>query len=179
MKKSTNTVLIGFIIDNFRSKLIDIFSRAGPDNQYPQTPFTHINSIKSLFQTIFKDEITDNISEKVDMVSSSLSTLIFILIKFNNYMKILKNEDKINEPTNSLFLFNPSSAQLLLNYGTKALGLNKKIKENIDALTHQINAMDKSHPNLVSLQVKQNQSLMIQDSLSRVKELIKELKSYI
>ena len=178
MKKSTNTVIIGFIIDNFRSKLIESFSRAG-DNQYPQTPFTHINSIKSFFQSIFKDEITDNISEKVDMISSSLSTLTFILIKFNDYMKTLKNEDKINEPANSSILFNPANAQLLLNYGTKALGLNKKIKENIDALAHQINAMDKSHPNLISLQVKQNQSLMIKDSLSRVKELVKELKSYI
>ena len=155
------------------------FSIAGPDNQFPQTLFTHIDIIKSILESTFKDDSTENISEKVDLISSGLNTLIFILIKFNNYMKASNKEDKISQPTNYIDLFNPINAELLMKYGTKALGINKKINENIDMLTHQINAMDKSHPNLISLQVKQNQSLMIKDSLSRIDELVKELKSYI
>jgi len=175
IKKSTNNALAGHVMDEFRNKFMNVMKKYDPLNPGQTTsPYSSLSNVKTFLDFSLKEENANFLFDRSDLVSSGLNTLIFILIKFNNYMK---NVDKSKANENTAELFTPKNAEAIIKYANKAIAFNQKLNEEINGIASQTATFDKDHPNLDSLNARHNQLLLVKDAISRVEELVSELKT--
>jgi hypothetical protein len=173
-----NLALAAHVLDEFRSAFVKVLNSGEPAKQYSiESPFTSVINLK-YFMDFAVNDTTDGFSERIDTLASALNTLIFTMIRYTAYFMTIKKKVYTEEDQFSENLFHPNTCKLLVDYCQKVLAVEKAVDKNYDSLQAQAESIKENSQNKDQILVKQNQLLLIKNSLVRLEDLTEELNKH-
>jgi len=173
-----NYALSGHLVSEFKSGINTALraSGGGAEIKNAESPFLNLNYLRIFFEMGISLE-SSKYKEDTDLTAACVNIIMLIYLKLSNLTKNVPDFMTL-EFKDSFNIFNPKNLGLVLNYGERVNELDKKVQGDLEIMNGQIEQLQKeeaNHPNLGAAFKKFNDLLVINDSISRIQEIFKEL----
>ena len=173
-----NYSLSGHLVSEFKSGISSALraSGGGAEIKNVESSFLNINYLRIFFEMGNYLE-SSKYKDDADLTGACVNILMLIYLKLSNLTKNVPDFMTL-EFKDSFNIFNPKNLGLVLNYGERVFEFANKIQGDLELYNSQIEQLTKdepNHPNLPAAFKKFNDLLVINDSISRIHEVYKEL----
>jgi len=176
--KTKNYALSGHLISEFKSGINSALrvSGGGAEIRNAESSFLNLNYLRIFFEMGISLD-SSKYKDDTDLTAACVNIIMLIYLKLSNLTKNVPDFMTL-EFKDAFNIFNPKNLGLVLNYGEKVNELDKKIQGDLEIMNSQIEQLQKeeaNHPNLGAAFKKFNDLLVINDSISRIQEIFREL----
>jgi len=179
---TTNYALSGHLVTEFKAGIINALKLSGGGAEIKNTvsSFLNINHLKVFFD-LGINQNSPKFKDDNDLIGSCVNTLMLIYLKYSNLVKNVEGYMNL-EFKDHCNLFKPENLRMLLNYGEKAIDLQKKINGNLGVMAKQLEEMKQEKSlnlNLEMTGMRFNSLIVIYESITRIQEIYNDLKGLV